>query len=304
VLFHEAMEQLKLGNEDAFVLFEKAAARGHEESLWILKVFNSVGERESNACKEAFAQSSGEGLASYLAGIFCGGRERFDFYQKSAEGGCSWGQLGYARYFLYGGHNVEKDEKVYLEWLEKAVNQNNPAALHKMGLRLLDELCLRAARTPLRTAAALGWTQSIKVMANLHYNDRDFLEAAIWSAKAKSVGRFEALLEHACAAWEGRTEGMLCDAKKMHYSLGWGLYWYIYGTDYWNDFKAEDKLFSMRCLDYYCSCVELQQKSILTFLMFWNRTAGVKEVGVMIGKRVWEEREDNLVKSFSTEELE
>jgi hypothetical protein len=29
--------------------------------------------------------------------------------------------------------------------------------------------------------------------------------------------------------------------------------------------------------------------------LFWNQTVGVKDVGVMIGKMVWEAREDNLV---------
>jgi hypothetical protein len=66
----------------------------------------------------------------------------------------------------------------------------------------------------------------------------------------------------------------------------------------WKRISFESKAFAERCLDYYCSCVELQQKSIVTFLLFWNQTVGIKEVGAMIGTMVWEEREDNMVKLF------
>jgi hypothetical protein len=57
-------------------------------------------------------------------------------------------------------------------------------------------------------------------------------------------------------------------------------------------------VFGNQCIDYYCSCVELQQKSIFTFLWFWNRTTGVKGPGQMIAQMVWQQREDNLVKMF------
>jgi hypothetical protein len=34
------------------------------------------------------------------------------------------------------------------------------------------------------------------------------------------------------------------------------------------------------------------------FLWFWNRVVGVKDVGVMIGKMVWNGREACLIKQF------
>jgi hypothetical protein len=57
-------------------------------------------------------------------------------------------------------------------------------------------------------------------------------------------------------------------------------------------------VFGNRCLDFYCSCVALQQKSIFMFLWYWNRTTGVKGPGQMIAQMVWEGREDKLVKGF------
>jgi hypothetical protein len=79
--------------------------------------------------------------------------------------------------------------------------------------------------------------------------------------------------------------------------LGWGLYWYEYESVSC-DVRETVKGFYEQCLDYYCSCVELQQKSVVEFLLCWNQIVGVKDVGVLIGKMVWAGREDNLVKMF------
>jgi hypothetical protein len=107
------------------------------------------------------------------------------------------------------------------------------------------------------------------------------------------------LLAGAKGALESRTtEKLGCDFNQLCYSLGWGLYWYQYEAWSWKHQSDEQKVFGNRCLDFYCSCVELQQKSIFTFLLFWNRTIGVKPPGQLIAQMVWEEREDNLVKAF------
>ena len=118
----------------------------------------------------------------------------------------------------------------------------------------------------------------------------------IWSAKGDR-GVFWELLEDAQRASEnGTTEDLDCDLRC--YLLGWGLFWYQYGTQRWMGSTKEKKAFSNRCLNYYCSCVELQQKSIFTFLLFWNRSIGIKGPGQIIAQMVWEHREDNLVRNF------
>jgi hypothetical protein len=96
----------------------------------------------------------------------------------------------------------------------------------------------------------------------------------------------------------GRTV-LTVDLNQLCYALGWGLYWHAHGGGRWQKRSDEQKAFDTLCLDFYCSCIELQQKSIFTFLLFWNREMGVKDVGVMIGKKVWEGRENNLVKMFA-----
>jgi hypothetical protein len=86
-MFHEAMEGFDAYKDlgEQFQLFERAAAKGHEESIWILSVVKDV-EMEESALREVFAKTEtplGWGFAAMLSG----GREQFDFYKKSAEGG-------------------------------------------------------------------------------------------------------------------------------------------------------------------------------------------------------------------------
>jgi hypothetical protein len=283
-----------------FGIFERAAAKGHEESTWICSVVKDV-EMEKNAWKEAFVKTE-EPLGYYFAAMFSeeGSREQFDFWKKSAEGGCSWGQVEYGIFFEDGyGYFVEVDEKVYVEWLEKAANQNNPKAMHLLGYWFRyegnDE---KKVVSYYRTAAELGWKFSMNYLAQMFKHGRgcekDLRQAAIWSAKGDSDLFWNTLWTARVAVEDETTEDLDCNFNQLCYSLGWGLYWYRHDSEKWNN--DEQKAFDNRCLDYYCLCVELQQKSIFTFLWCWNQTAGVKDVGVLIAKEVWEEREDNLLK--------
>jgi hypothetical protein len=292
--------------EECFELFERAAVKGHEESLWILSVVKDV-ELDEGPLKETFVKTE-EPLGWSLAGKYSDGRERFDFYKKSAEGGCSWGQVGYGWYFYYGRF-VEKDLKTYVEWWEKAANQNNPMAMRWLGHWFRGKGGDKEKAVAYhRAAAELGWEISMCYLAEmLSYGEgctKDLRKASIWSAKGTDAIIFWEIAEEMREdVQEGENlEYLGCDFDQLCYSLGWGLYWYRYGSDEWElDITKERKLFSSRCIDYYCSCVEMQQKSIFTFLLCWNRVTGVKGPGQMIGKMAWERREDNLVESFGVE---
>jgi hypothetical protein len=125
---------------------------------------------------------------------------------------------------------------------------------------------------------------------------KDLRQAVIWSALGGESYEFWDLLVDALES--GSTESLECDFDQLCYLLGWGLYWYQYGSEKWNEHDDEIKAFGERCLDYCCCCVELQQKSNFTFLLCWNRTTGVKPPGQMIAEMVWEGRQGNLVKTF------
>jgi hypothetical protein len=153
-------------------------------------------------------------------------------------------------------------------------------------------------------AAELGWGAVIAALVRMLVEgegcEKDLRQAVIWSAQGTddyAVGMFWGILGDAVQAEnEGRLD---CDFDQLCYSIGWGLYWYLY-----NESAYHDDRFLNLCLDYYCSCVELQQKSMFTFLWCWNRTVGVKDIGRIIGKMVWEGREDNLVKRLEIIEEE
>jgi hypothetical protein len=302
-LFHEAMAQIiSFTWEQSFERVECAAAKGHAESIWILSVVKDVEIKES-VLKEAFAKTETP-LGWYFAGrlSIVGGREKFDFYQKSAEGGCSWGQVMYAWCFR-DGQFVEKDEKVYLDWLEKAANQNNPLGISLLGDWFREEVDDKEkAVSYYRTSAELGWKNSMHWLSKLLRDGegcaKNLRHAVVWGAKGKTVVFWE-LLEEARVVFEsGATEDTDCDFNHLCYSLGWGMYWH-HERGQWKFHRDRNQAFSNRCLDFYCSCIEQQQESIFTFLLCWNRTTGgVKGPGRMIAQMVWEGKETNVLLRF------
>jgi hypothetical protein len=296
----ERFSSSKLG--ESFPRFEGAAAKRHEEAIWITGLVKDVG-MEKSIVKEAFAKTE-EPLGWYFAAKFSDRRERFDFFKKSAEQGCNWAQVEYGWCFRYGEEFVQQDTKVFVEWLEKAANQNNPEAMDWLGDWYRDERRDKhKAVSYYRAAAELGWKRSMHSLARMLRDGkgcaRDSRQAAIWSAKGDSNVFWDVLSR---ALERGTAAVSVYDFNQLCYSLGWGLYWYKYRSEGWNHHSDEDQAFGNCCLDFYCSCVELQQKSIFTFLWFWNQTTGgVKGPGQMIAQVVWEERKNNLLRGFEEE---
>jgi hypothetical protein len=287
----------------SFAFFKWAAAKGHEKSIWICSVLKGVEiciwsgvqdvySEDTDALKEAFVMTE-EPLGWYFAGKLSDERDRFGFYKKSAEGGCSWGQVDYAAFFR-NGQFVEKDEKAYVELLEKAAHQNNPRAMYWLGSWFqIEGGDKQKAMLYYRAAAQLGCKSSMHSLAEmLRYGEgcaKDLRHAAMCSAQETEPHVFWEMVNAADGAlMSGATEDLDCDLNQLCYSIGWGLYWYQDTGGYRNQW-----------IEYYCRCVELQQKSIFTFLLCWNQTTGgVKGPGQIIGKMVWERREDNLMKTF------
>jgi tetratricopeptide (TPR) repeat protein len=304
VLFHEGMQEFKVWNyEESVKLFERAAAKGHQEAKWIVSVVKGVAP-EKSALKEAFAKTETP-LGWFFAGLWSVGdsRERFDFYKKSAEGGGSWGQANYGYYFRDGGQFVEKDREVFVEWLEKAANQHNPRAMNVLGEWFREEEEYEKALSYFRAAADLGWKDSMNSLGEMLENGegcaKDLRQAAIWYAKGGHNYFFKVLSGARNVFEDDETDELGCDFDQLCSSLGWGLFWHMYGTNAWDWRSDENKAFGNHCLDYYCEIVELQQKSIFTFLLCWKEMVGVKDVGLMIGQMIWEGREDNLMKPLA-----
>jgi TPR repeat protein len=307
VLFHEAMDMIggdlekhPTSLEKIFRLFERAAAKGHEESIWISSVAQNV-EKDKTALKNAFSKTE-KPLGWYLAGELSDpcSQDQFNCMQKSAEGGYSWGRVKYS-WFYKAGAFVEQDEEAYLELIQQAAEQSNPQALNELGYWFGWKRDIDKAISYFRAAAELGWKNSMDPLAGMLRNGegcrRDSRQAAIWSATGGKSSVFWALLDQIRPDYGGPTD-LDCNFDQVCYALGWGIYWYVHGSESWNQQTREHYTFDICCLIHYCSCVELQQESIFTFLMCWKRTIGVMDVGQMIAEMVWEGRADNLLKTF------
>jgi hypothetical protein len=283
--------------EESFELFDRAATKGHEDSIWIASVvkeaeFELAGMSEAllYSIESAFAKTETP-MGWYMAGEL--------FWKKSAEGGCVWGIVGRGLYLKRRLDEVAvPDEKAYLECLEGAANQNNPQAMQMLGEWFRGKGGDKETAVAYHQAAAeLGWMPSMVQLWAMAKSEGRLSEAVRWGAQARVImAPFWMMLRN---AEKGNKK---FQRPEVYYALGWGLYWHRYGGQKWNERNDRIKAFGNQYLDYYCSCVELQQKSIFTFLLCWNRVTGVKDVGVVIAKMVWEGRENNLVKPFGVAE--
>jgi TPR repeat protein len=225
ILFHEGMEKIDPDGdlEEVFALFERAAMKGHEESIWIGNVARGV-EKDIYELKEAFSKT-GHPLGLWFAGKFSEEEwEAFDFYKKSAERGCSWGQVMYGDSFKNGTF-VKKDEKVYVEWLEKAAKQNNPEALNFLGDWFRFERGGNDQEKVVfyhRNAAELGWKDSMDFLAQMSETGegcvKDLRQAAIWGTNMSNGYAFWNVLDETLRACEsGATEDLGCDFNQLCY---------------------------------------------------------------------------------------
>jgi hypothetical protein len=290
------MEKMRSSASFDLHRFEKAAAKGHEESIFVVSVLKDV---EWDDMGKAFEKTE-KPLGWFFAVKFLGSFWNYNLLQKSAMEGCGWAQVKCSEDSF-----LSKHEK--LEWLEKAAALNNPKAIHLLGEHFWREKDYEKAMSYYRDGAELGWRHSMdrlsEILSEGRESERDLPQAVIWGVQGH--GRDVLLDIERTARYaieEGQTEDLNCDLDHLCYWLGWGYYWHVYGSGYWRNFC--NTVFGNQFLDYYCSCVDLQQKSIFTFLLHWNRTTGVKVLGRIIAQMVWDGREDNLVMSFEQSDKE
>jgi tetratricopeptide (TPR) repeat protein len=254
------------------------------DAEWLVDAVHDVDRGDREGIRRCWLKSD-DPRGLYFAGWLSRKKDRLDCFQRSSDGKFSWAQVELAQYYRYGtGGFFQPDEETFLELLKQAAEQNNnPWALFQLGeyFRRNGEDLDQAGAYFLR-AAELGWSPK----GLLSIIDRGRLlntsEAAIWTARSESI-LFWDVLKH--FADSNMNDDLQC------YALGWGLYWYMFEAPGW-----EHTAFAGTCLDFYIDTVELQQRSIFTFLWFWNEVVGVKDVGVMIAKMVWEDRAVFLVK--------
>jgi hypothetical protein len=307
LLFHVALSKVGYWMEGGWEdkrgcgpLFTEAAEKGHEECLWVLEVIKGA---RPGTWKKAFCNTNVP-LGWYIGGKMCAfcSPEQLNLMQKSAEAGCSWGQLEYAAYFK-SGVIVKQDRAAYLSWLEKAAEQDNPEALYRLGEWFAYQKDNKEATLQFEASAKLGWAAAMKKLAQRCSIGADCAvdrkQAVIWAAKGKSK-MLDAWLEDARRDFEwGRTDDFDYNFNELCFALGWGLHVHP------SKRKLPDLVteFGARCIRYYLACIEAQRIAVMTFMLCWTRTLGVKDVGQIIGRMVWEDREQCCVlKRFADEE--
>jgi hypothetical protein len=231
-------------------------------------------------------------------------REKYELWKKSSDGGYHWAHIEYADYFYNGQFEVE-DTARYVELLERAAKEGNSEALFWLADFYFDEhRNYSKAMHYHRLGAASGCRWSMRMLAEMYRDGQgvaiDLKQAVFWSGKGDGYLFWE--LQVQCQEmWEhNRVEEAGCDFDQLLYKIGQALYWRQYETDCWERQSIKIASFGERCLSLFCGCVDLQQQALWMFLMSWNQTVGVKEMGVMIAKLVWQGREDNLIKDFET----
>jgi hypothetical protein len=309
VLFNEAMYEFVYGRgmkKERFKFFEKSFRQGgHAESCWILEVVLEAEDVEDDCgLREAFLKTNdprGWYFAAHLSHS-----QSYDYFEKSSDAGYSWGQVQYASYFLTGRGMLYKSNHSKVILLERAASQNNPWAMDLLGDWFRSETGGKdydKAKLYYETAASLGWRPSFisrMDMSDLGQGgERNLTEAILWAARGECDGFWRLSQECICALQNHTTADLECDFNLLALHLGSGAYWFMYGNERWCLQPAKVREFSERCLDYYCTTIDLQQKAILVFLWFWQKeVGGLKEIGEIIGKMVWEGRENCLIKAF------
>jgi hypothetical protein len=297
VLFHEAMEQLirhEKTMENQLEQFEKAAAKGHEEALWMRSMLIGV-EKEQSVVKEAFAKSE-EPLGWYLAGELCWRNEeekQVALFKKSAEGGCSWAIIALA--FLLKSPDWQQGPRIasYDESLKEAIDLHNPRAIRIRGSENLYAKMYEEAHKDYLAGAKLGWRAAMDGLVMIHRDGLlggkvDFAQAVWWCGRAKKEYNFNQLVERIRIAYLKR-EIAVDKKNEVFCRLGEAMYWQFERPLAYKGRRLEDNALMAKCLEFYLECVDLQCSAIYTFLLCWNLlTRGVKGPGQIIGKMVYE----------------
>jgi TPR repeat protein len=265
---------------------EACAELGHEESQRIVALMKGHTKEE---CKEILAKST-EPMDWFFAGQLSYDAEQKDLLKKSAEAGCSWGQL------MYG---LKLNKEAQLEWLKKSADHGNRSGMLFLGFyyRNGGRTRMTEAKVWFLKAAQLGNRTAMENVAN--YSD-DLKDKVYWAAKANTFHgekTFKTQILNVRDVALGRKITKHLGGyrlEEMIFHIGECLYW---DMDLWAS-SIEQNIFGDACVDFYCKTVDLHQQAILLFLKFWKETVGVKELGQMIARLAWKDRKQLFFEDF------
>jgi len=290
-LFIEAMQYNHYISLDARMkFFKRPAEKGHQESQFIWSVYNSKAFADLGA--QAAFQNTNCAIGYYWASeMSCNGVESMILMRKSSECGYSWGQIEYAIYM----RTVLKKEKEYVDIIERLATQNHPRAQYLLGMIYKANGQHEKAIFYLETSVNAGWNTGALYLSDIFYKNEYGFRNLVKFAKFCSANYLARILDS--LKYEAYEESG-CDPNILALEIGKKQYWWFYGHFPFREHVDKEAVTAKKYLKYYCYMMELQQQSIFQFLYYWNEMGGIKDIGKMIAKKVWESRYTNPIKSF------
>jgi hypothetical protein len=281
-----------------------ARSTGHRDSAWMLQILQQMKDiDDEEGVTAAFANTNDP------RGLLIAALRNFDFQhptryrkiQKAAAAEYAWAYQVLGSYYRDGVF-VAQNVGTYVSYLEKGALVNNPSCLHWLGEYYYNLNDLPKARKCFLEGAKLGWVDSMNRMAEFCYyglgGERDLKAVIYYGGKVYLSDSFHF----------DRIFGNILTWKKagapeydvyLAYELGRALYFDVYHESLFKYNQKYSGGFAEKCLDFYCDNIDLTQSAIVTFLAFWKQRGMNRDVGILIGKMVWSQRDVLLISKIN-----
>jgi hypothetical protein len=210
-----------------------------------------------------------------------------------SDAGYTWAQVELAWYYLGSTKWAVADlEKCFL-LRKSAADAGNCYASFK----LAESLHLQDKDVAYMLEAATGGWQEAMVQLSYHYyRTEKFTQSMFWAGQAGTKYFWSSFTDVERELQMARRENIFQDMDVLIFETGKHLYWKFYDLSF--EYPLDDpqtRGLATQCLNFYCYHVESWQRSIWLFIWFFKKKH-LKDVAVMIGKRVWKER--HFIKNF------
>jgi len=300
IIFNSAMIQISYNETHAYPQFERAAKRGHQESGWINQILKKSNLDNNQNVAENFVKTE-TAIGYFIAAeLFfdINNQKSVEYLQKSRELGCVWAIVKYSGDMCNKQHQFPDIVNHHMNVIKNAAEENNPEAClvyaHYLGYKRSKGALEYAIKS-----YDLGNKYSTRLITTmLAVKENDYLSKAIFYTSKYENTVFPTMLRHIF----NKKIYIVSNCTSLPLQVGRTMYWQFYQSKQIHYSATKEIIeFAEKCMDYYCEMMDLQQQSIFSFLLSWNCvTGGMKDVGKLIAKMVWDFRYENAIKKFDS----